>query len=30
MLKAGKYKKYAYAADTRVLESPISVILLDM
>lgn len=24
MCKAGKYKKYAYAADTCVLESPIS------
>lgn len=27
MLKAGKYKKYAYAADTCVVESPISIIL---
>lgn len=28
MCKAGKYKKYAFAADTCVLESPISIILL--
>jgi len=27
MCKAGKYKKYAFAADTCVLESPISIIL---
>jgi len=29
MCKAGKYKKYAFAADTCVLESPISIILLN-
>lgn len=27
MCKAGKYKKYAFAADTYVLEIPVSIML---
>lgn len=30
MCKAGKYKKYAFAADTCVLESPISIKIHNM